>query len=418
MRSIAALLALIFAVGVPANCVPAGCSEEKSSDKTGRAVDELEADAEQIAELLQAKASLDWNPELVPETYTVEIVRESELPPERLADALAAKGLLDGNAELLRKAAQLATGDPMYWYRVARLRAWKSEGQAFDDRARRLLERSLAIDSDYLPALYSYAISKPTHELQMQALARIATLDRDNAKPYYLMAIEEFQAISEDRGMAAESDGMAYDFSDPEWDRVLSLVSKGNERPAFLATMARVPSVRDIELKAEGETFSAKRHMFVLQDAVEASSDIESAPLAIIFGTWARALARQAYWQAKRAFKSGKTDAALDSLGAVRQFAAKYACSQPRRAVSFLTAKAVRRIVTLQELDILQQTGDADRIQAFERESEAWENAQAQVKKMIDDQLAARAKEPMPQDTRVAEESTMEKILTEAGLLQ
>ena len=93
---------------------------------------------------------------------------------------------------------------------------------------RPILERVLTIDAHYLPALYAYALTKPTHELRMGALKQLASVDSENAEPYYLMAVELFTHYTAGRHVSEASDFNAFDLTQAQWRSISDLINKGN----------------------------------------------------------------------------------------------------------------------------------------------------------------------------------------------
>ena len=223
MRSIVALLALIFAAAAAANCTP----EEN----------------EECYEI------------------TVQIVDKARLPKERLAEAIAAKAILVDSKKFLLEAAGMMPEDPLYPFLLAQRKVSYREGDGEPvlprpppalsgppswvrdySHARPFLEHCLQLDSSYLPAQYAYAMRKPTYELRMKALERVARLDPDNARPYYLMAYETWTKVSEGRRILEESGNNAFDVTQAEWKTVSELIAMGNERRALDWQHERIPS--------------------------------------------------------------------------------------------------------------------------------------------------------------------------------
>lgn len=121
--------------------------------------------------------------------------------------------------KLLAQAAHTAPNDTLYVYMLACSKVRANFLSQDDDytAVRPLLERALEIDPNYLPALYAYAMTKPAHAQQMDALNHLAEIDSNNALPYYLMAFEEYETITKDRKVTKASNFDACDLTQAEW---------------------------------------------------------------------------------------------------------------------------------------------------------------------------------------------------------
>ena len=319
------------------------------------------------------------------EYYDIEckIVDKAKLPPEKLADAIAAKGLITDRAKLLEKAASTMPDDPRYPYLLAvtNIPVMVDSDQC-NAEYRAHLERALAADPDYLPALYAYATTKPTHEQRMQALLDLAERDQENAKPYYVMAVEEYKHLVQDRKTLAETDREAIRMDSEEWQKVLQYIRKGNERSVFSARMVCAPSVDDIAVATGGKTWPRETARKVVSAGIiadQSAAGPDGAPFAFAFSAVARELALQAKWEAKKAAENGNTDDALDMLHTIRAFADRYAHAEPEQMIPFLVAKAVRDITGEQEEKIARDVGDDERVQLLEKECRIWKDASSNL---------------------------------------
>ena len=324
----------------------------------------------------------------------VKIINKANLPPERLADAIAAKALLSSqnSDKLLRQAAAITPKDPLYWYLLAenynslyRSLDFPESGaskliKSTTERSRQLLEQSLAIDPNYLPALYAYAASKPTHNLKMQALGKIADLDTDNAKAYYMMAIEQYCALTKDRHITKESDSTAFDMTDSEWASVIDLIHKGNERPILHAVGGRLPSTRDISITTGGKRWPDAAVQSILKLSIWTYySGTANAPVGtgmdMSSNAISRQIARQAAWQAKLMTERGTATDAIQMLEDIRGYAYKFSALEPNDMDAFLVGDAIRALAG-EELSILfKQTGDKEQLNQLQEEDREWKNA-------------------------------------------
>ena len=135
-------------------------------------------------------------------------------------------------------------------------------------------------------------------------------------------------------------------------------------------------------------------------------------------------MARQAVWAAKVARKNGDRASAMDFLQTARKFAHKYAVCKPRRIIPFLVGRAMWSIVVEQEVEILRETGDAERLQAIERERTDWIAAIEELRTLVDEtsvtveSVKAAPGADLVYTDYAAEEAGVEKVLAEVGLLQ
>ena len=281
----------------------------------------------------------------------VEIVNKAKLPPDRLADALFAKSELMLKSESLREAARLVPNDPVYWYQQA-------------SSNRKLLERALAVDPNYLPAIYRYALTKPTHEQQMQALEDIAKIDMDNAKPYYIMALLKFGWIREGRLPTKESQYTAFAMTGEEWDSVTELIKQGNARPVLRATTARIPSVSDIRVSTGGKVWPDAAVQSNLETTLNEMNlgDLDVMPWTITFNAVSRQLLRDAAQRAREFYWKGERDKALETLDTAYRFCDKFASCEPHRVIPILVAHAMRSIAEHAEVQIQQVPANRARL--------------------------------------------------------
>jgi hypothetical protein len=319
----------------------------------------------------------------------VRIVNKAKLPPERLADALAAKALLTNfDPKLLRSAAEVSPRDPRYWYFSAITRdsyVLETRGYAASEKAkpayRALLERALTVDPSFLPALYAYVVSQPTHKQRMQGLEKVAALDPDNAKPYYLMALELYQETTKGRTIIRSSGFQPYPLSHQEWQSVLDLIRQGNQQPSFHANAVRLPSATDLRIRVSGKAVPPADSEIAILVAVDAcrNTDFADAPCDFSTAAYSRQLARQADWEARQAYKQGRLAEALDMLEVIRAFGVKYAVSEPRGLVQLSVGCAIRLIADYEQAAILKAAGDGSAARALKTENRACENVIKQM---------------------------------------
>lgn len=281
------------------------------------------------------------------------IVNKADLPQERLAEAIAAKGLLTSNARLSREAARLCPGKPQYWYLLSLVRRMPTFSETLNASSRAPLERALAADPGYLPALYDYALTKPTHDLKMRALEAVSSIDADNAAPFYLMAVERFQHFVCNRRIIYGSDVQAYKMTAEEWASVVDLIRKGDERPRFTVVRCALPSFQDVEVSTEGRKWPLEACVNTATVMAEVSADIGGSPIGFVFCARARGLARQASWEARQASEAGRRKEGLEMLSAVSKLGEMIAVAEPRRIRTAMAGLSVRYIADYFELVIL-----------------------------------------------------------------
>jgi hypothetical protein len=330
----------------------------------------------------------------------VDIINKNALSPERLADALYARFALNLDTKALRMAARVNPAEPVYWYRLATASGslvgtpfgesealenaafpgyWESLSASQRKRAERLLrerrsllEFALAADPNYLPALYTYAVSKPTYEQRMAALDKTAAADTQNAKPYYLMALLRYDHLSNGRKWLAKE--QAYQLSQQEWAPVVDLIRKGNARAAFRATHGRLPSMADVRVSTNDNPWPAAAAASIAQTMMNDlwSGGIAEAPGSFQFSPRARQLVRQTAWQAKVMAKQGKRAEALEMLQVMHSFGDKMAVSEPYRVISLTIGMAMRSMAFFAEKQILTTPADKPRRDLAEKQAAEW----------------------------------------------
>jgi hypothetical protein len=222
-----------------------------------------------------------------------------------------------------------------------------------------LLEAALRIDADYLPALYAYVMSKAEFEQRMGGLAWLAAKDPDNAEPYYLMAFEQFTALSKGREVTEASDKEAFELSPQEWQSICDLIGKGNRCRTFEWRTARAPSTRDIQISTRGRLWPAQAAASYCEESnLGGTADSRYDPHAMLSGAVARQLARQAKWAARAASKSGDDAKALRYLTVIMDFGSKYSLCEPLRMLPFLVGDAIWAISEREAENVLKKTGD------------------------------------------------------------
>lgn len=355
----------------------------------------------------------------------VEIVNKAKLPPERLADALYAKAVLTDKRELLREAAKLNPKDPVYLYRLVPLLSGDEIPQEAMKKARKALDQVLAVDPNYLPALYRQAKLQPTPDEQIKALELIAGIDKDNAKPYYLMAVVRYRAINKGRRIAPESGDIAFSMTAQEWASVEDFIKLGNNRPLLRSTAARVPSVEDIRVAVNGKIMPGSMVEPLIQMVLvgDMTASFEDWPGGLGFEVNAsmRQLARQAKWEAEIDAKAGRIDDAIDTLEAIRTASKKWAASPPHWIMVFLTAKALHNISVETEIGILKDTDQKAKLEELQREKADWQlvsDKSSELMKEMERKKAVPPFDKMNYFDRDTEEAGMAKILTEFGLIK
>ncbi|MDO8682458.1 MAG: hypothetical protein Q7N50_03130 [Armatimonadota bacterium] len=314
----------------------------------------------------------------------IHIINEKSLSPQRLADALYAKASLLDDDDLISQAAKLDPNDPVYLYRqtfsgsgILRLFAMGEEKNDQRPNTRLLLKKCIAIDPNYLPARYAIALQELDYDQAKQELEKIAEIDKSNAKPYYVMAFLRYRLITRGNKVIPESDGCAFSLSKSEWAEVLELLKQGNSRPELRATQARLPSSRDIRVVTDGNIWpkaAVDSYMYLyLNDIL--SGGLEEMPCGFPTGAQARQIARQAMWEAKKAYKNGNRAEGMEMLSVVHDFADKYASSKPNRFIPFLVASAVHNILWKTQEDILQSAGDMRSLEKMRLRRAEWKRA-------------------------------------------
>ncbi|MEN6520901.1 MAG: hypothetical protein ABFD46_07100 [Armatimonadota bacterium] len=299
----------------------------------------------------------------------VQIINKAKLSPERLADAIYAKAVLTDNLKLIEQSAQLVPSDPVYVFQqisygtLADLTYEMISNQDAEKRKQRetqsLLDKIYAIAPNYLPALYLDVVNKPTLEEKLAALEKIAEIDKDNARPYYLMAELKLGSYTKGRRPTVESGNTACPLTKDELKDVLDLIRKGNARPALSLTLLRVPSADDIKVSIKGKVLPKEAVESFLATNTNVFYEYGLAPTSNVF---ARQICRQIRWESKQLSLKGRKDEALDFIGAGHAFADKVAAEKPYRMITFLVGSTMHSILRKAESDILDASADKDRI--------------------------------------------------------
>jgi hypothetical protein len=341
-----------------------------------------------------------------PYPVQVTIANQSTLSPAALADALYAKAFLTGDPASLKQAAKLDPADPVYAYRLALWapprgqvrvgeqleaaamgRGGGSEADAKTLRQRRaLLAQAIKADPGYLPALYLYAVTKQTHQQRMEALEKIAAIDKDNAKPYYVMALLEADRLTKGKQPIKDSTPTAYPISSAEWASVLDLLRKGNDRAKLMATPARAPRVEGITVSTQSHPWpgeSVKKYTeFITTDS--AASGFADTPSSYRIGLLALQIARQTSYEAQQLAKAGKQDDAMKALQTIQEFADKYMRAEPLRIRTLFGGADMKSVGYAGESLIIDKTADQARKDAVSQAQLTW---QMLTKEDIPDEL-------------------------------
>lgn len=317
-----------------------------------------------------------------PYEFKVQIVNKAKLPPKRLADAIYAKSVLTQNKDLLRECARIDPSDPTCYYLQANYdREWmvqwlenfdgkelqEKEKEALRDfkRSQSFLEKALTADPNYLPALYKYAVNKPTVEQRMQSLERIALIDKDNGWAYYQMALVQYGVIFTGRNATKESNMEAFPMSDEEWNSIAELLEKANSRPVFAPPVERIPSVQDVRVTLNEKALpkAALESLLTLSQG-----DFIRFP----FNARNRQIARQAAWHARFLNRQGRKDAATEVLKVAQEFSDTVSRTQPYDIITLLVGRAMKSVANHAEKQILQVPPDRDRLLELERQRLLW----------------------------------------------
>ncbi len=345
-----------------------------------------------------------------PYTPKFEIVNEKALSPAQLADALYAKALIMNDVRPLKEAAKLDPSDPVYAYAVAvwtprgsdrtapeyletvalnpeKFTSDKTSDQLQKDRAalqerRQWLAASIAADPNYLPALYLYAVTKPTHEQRLRALEHIASLDKDNAKPYYIMALIQFDKVVRGKKVIEESKMGAYPVTQAEWMSVLNYLKIGNARKVFQATPCRAPSVSNLKVYTDGQapnqsgqawpSDSVKNYLQFMVDDVMPGG-FSGAPSSFALPPFVTQIARQTMWQARELKKANKVQEALDMLQIIQDFGSKYVVAQPYRVRTLNCGATIKSIAYTSESETLEGSKDKKALERAAQMQLTWQ---------------------------------------------
>lgn len=344
-----------------------------------------------------------------------EIVNKAALSREQLAEAVAAKGVLIGYPSLIREATRLRPRDARYHYLFAVSRS-QVDTMTARTEMRKALENALLVDPNYLPALYLYAAGKPTHEQRMAALERLASLDASNARPYYALALEQYETVAASRDAVTLESGIRVAvMSEEEWKPILDYLRKGNKRARLTFAQPRVPSTRDIRVCTGGKAWSPR----VLADTeitiLEAMQGMsETSPWRSGFGFGARAsrLAGEACWQVRTA-SGDRLDDALEALAVVERFGEICAASEPRRQAAFSVGAWIKNLALRAESPLVSSGEKAESISQAVR---TWTDASESLDRSMPEPLVEiSGLGVLPRDTLVCVDHVEEaKAVTEA----
>lgn len=298
-----------------------------------------------------------------------------------MAEAIAAKGIFENSEKLLRYAAETSPNNPRYWYLLARcyslnlsIDTWGFMSGNSDSQYRLLLERSLRVDPDYLPALYAYAMSRPSHEQRMQTLNLLTAKDPDNAEPYYLMAIESFKEITKNRKAVDTRGYYAYQMLQQEWDQISGLIEKGNACSVLQWRTTELPSTRDLAIRTRGKAWPAnavKNWLALSHDLFGDTGDSRYRPQRGLNACW-RMLASEADLIATGASKTGDNAKAMRYLEVAMDLGYKLAFSEPERYMSWSAGYGTWSIAQKPAVEILKRSGDMQAAWALDKERVAW----------------------------------------------
>ena len=290
-------------------------------------------------------------------------------------------------------------------------------------RGRLLLERALRADPAYLPALYAYATTKPTHDSRMQALNWLAALDADNAEPYYLMAIEQHCHVATDGKRPQPDDDLgAFTLSLEEWQPIFDLIEEGNRRPEFTWRVPSLPSPQDVRVTSGGNSWPQAAVTSFLPLGMElwgSPGDVQFDPHAVTGAIW-RQLARQAVWASRLASKSGDSTRALSYLTVMMDLGYKSAGCKPERMGPLLMGKAIWDTGEDEAVRILGPGNNEAAVSKLEAEKGAWKSACQQCGPLLEKtnvtvkQVRISRSEYLTYNDYAIEEAGMKRIL--AGL--
>jgi hypothetical protein len=350
------------------------------------------------------------------------------LPAARLAEAIAAKGLLLQDEKLMRAAAETCPKEARYWLLLARSTfedlCFDDYGTAeaqVDERHRHLLELALRVDPDYLPALYAYAMSKPSHDKRMQALDWLVIKDADNAEPYYLMAIERFFATMKNRKLTAASNWEAWDMSHQEWGRISDFVEKGNRCSTFEWRAVQVPSARDLKLSTRGRLWPAR----AVENTLKSVLDVYGGTAEWCYrpqsrGSYFQGDACQAKWASRAASKAGDSEAALRYLTVMMDRSYKIASCKPERMECFVQMMLEWEVAETAAIELYKKSNNLAAVRKLRAEEPVWQRACEQCAQLLARQsitvksVKVSRKDYLTYNDYAIEEAGMKKIL--AGL--
>jgi hypothetical protein len=367
-----------------------------------------------------------------PYELQISIINKAKLPPKRLAEALYAKcnfswTMWDSN--LMQNAAALNPNDPVYSYQlytdgilsgIFPPDAFVASRKTWYQRQRKGLDALLTKHPDYLPALYLRVFKLSSLDEKIKELERIAQLDKDNAKPYYIMATQSYNAFKVGRTFTEETKHQAYPLSDAEWNVIAQYLQQGNEQPELRATLARTPSAQDIKVAINGKqwpqvavecqtSYNLNKQGFALDDSFPTNTEL----LQIV---------RQAYWKAEEYSKQGRSADALEVIKITEEFTKKFASSEPRRLLIFLIAHSMMSNCQTGEKEILQALNDKEGLQELEQRRAVWKNSIKACKEVMDKSTVVVKKvmvspgEPLTYSDSSVEQAGVTRILEDLGI--
>lgn len=276
----------------------------------------------------------------------VKILNKAKLPKKELADAILAKALLMWQPKLIKTAAELVPTDPTYVYYQISPDGDPEYGSDHVAADAKLLKQALKLDPNYLPALYQSAMLKPSVDEQLKDLEHIADIDKDNAKPYYLMAVLLYRHLTDGKEPIPESDGMAKPISEQDWSRIIGYIKQGNSRPSLRATKARIPALNSIEVYSSNKKWPRKavESTFVMMNEYTWDRGFADYPFDLVSCMIVRQLTVQSHWHSRHLNTQGNRAAALDELATIHGFGDKIAATEPFKMTFLQTGAAINRI--------------------------------------------------------------------------
>ncbi len=202
----------------------------------------------------------------------------------------------------------------------------------------------------------------------------IAKLDRDNAKPYYIMALLQAQEVTRGKQFGKKwlVKEQACLLTNSEWQPVLDLIRKGNKRRAFSATSARLPILSDVRVSVNGKPCPVSSVQSYLGSWLNNLGGLAEWPGSFTAAARARQLARQTHWQARQSKKHGKDSEAREMVQALQSFADRYATSKPRRITSFMVGAGIKAMAFAAESQILTASPNSEERRHAEQQSKDW----------------------------------------------